>query len=188
MNFNQDRFNQLLDRAVVDMGAVLHAALVMIGEKHGLYKALAKKGPLTSEELAKNTNTNERYVREWLASQVAGGYVNYDQNKNRYSLTPEQAFTLAEEDSEAYLPGAFELFLSAAKAESRIADRFQSGEGLGWHEHDPGLFRGTERFFRPGYAAHLVSDWIPELEGVEQKLKKGARVADIDPDMVLPQF
>jgi 2-polyprenyl-3-methyl-5-hydroxy-6-metoxy-1,4-benzoquinol methylase len=179
MNLNEDRLNAVLGRAVLDMGAVMHAALVLIGEKHGLYKLLDERGPITSAELASGSNTKERYVREWLASQVAGGYVTYDKETDRYSLTPEQAFTLAEEDSPAYLPGAFELALSAAKAEPKIAERFQSGEGLGWHEHDPGLFRGTERFFRPGYAAYLTGTWIPSLHGVEAKLKKGARVADI---------
>ncbi len=179
MGINQDKLNDLLGRAVVDVGAILHASLVMIGEKHGLYKALAEDGPLNSEELAIRTNTSERYVREWLASQAAGGYISYDPEKKQYSMTTEQAFTLAQEDSPAYLPGAFELALSAIKAESDIFERFQTGSGLGWHEHDPGLFRGTERFFRPGYVANLVENWIPSLEGVEEKLKRGAIVADV---------
>jgi len=179
MSINQEKLNDLLGRAVVDVGAILHAALVMIGEKHGLYKALAEDGPLSSEELSIRTNTSERYVREWLASQAAGGYISYDAEKKQYSMTAEQSFTLAQEDSPAYLPGAFELALSAIKAESNILERFQTGSGLGWHEHDQGLFRGTERFFRPGYIANLVESWIPSLEGVEEKLKRGAIVADV---------
>ncbi len=180
MELNQERLNSLLGRAVVDFGATLHAGLVVIGEKLGLYKALANgDGPLTPAELATKTNTTERYVREWLNAQAAGGYVTYDADTGRYSLTPEQAFALANEDSPAYLPGAFQLVTAAIKSEPRIADAFRTGAGFGWHEHDHGLFEGTERFFRPNYVGNLVSSWIPALEGVEQKLQRGARVADI---------
>jgi SAM-dependent methyltransferase len=179
MELNQQKLNDFLGKAVVDIGATLHAGLVVIGEKLGLYKAIAESGPLTPAELAKKTSTNERYVREWLNSQAAGGYVTYDADSGKYSLSPEQAFTLADESSPAYLPGAFQLVTSAVKSEPQIADAFRSGAGFGWHEHDHGLFEGTERFFRPNYVGNLVSSWIPSLEGVEEKLRKGARVADI---------
>ena len=180
MELNQERLNAFLGRAVVDIGATLHAGLVVIGEKLGLYKALASAdGPLTPAELAAKTSTNERYVREWLNSQAAGGYVTYHADTMRYSLDAEQAFTLANEDSPAYLPGAFQLVTSAIKSESRIAEVFGTGAGFGWHEHDHGLFEGTERFFRPNYVGNLVSSWIPALHGVEEKLRRGARVADV---------
>lgn len=178
MELNQDRLNEFLGRAVVDIGATLHAGLVVLGEKLGLYKALAE-GPQTPAELAKRTGTNERYVREWLNSQAAGGYVTYASDDGRYSLSPEQAFTLADEASPAYLPGAFQLATSAVKSEPKISDAFRSGAGFGWHEHDHGLFEGTERFFRPNYVGNLITSWIPALQGVEEKLRRGARVADV---------
>jgi 2-polyprenyl-3-methyl-5-hydroxy-6-metoxy-1,4-benzoquinol methylase len=134
---------------------------------------------MTSVELAAATGCAERYVREWLASQAAGGYVTYDSARGLYSLSEEQAFALADENSPAFLPGAFQVALAAVKAEPKIAEAFKTGRGLGWHEHDAGLFHGTERFFRPGYAANLVSSWIPALDGVEPLLKQGARVADV---------
>src|SRR5712692_11516485 len=136
MSLNQDRLNEFLGRAVIDIGATLHAGLVLIGEKLGLYKTLATSAPMTPAELANKTGTNERYVREWLNAQAAGGYVTYDAGSGRYSLTAEQAFTLADEDSPAYLPGAFQLVTAAVKSEPKIAEAFKSGEGFGWHEHD----------------------------------------------------
>lgn len=180
MELNQQKLNEFMGRAVVDFGATLHAGLVVIGEKLGLYKALANgDGPLTPGELAKKTGTTERYVREWLNAQAAGGYVTYDADSGRYSLSPEQAFALANEDSPAYLPGAFLLAASTLKSESKITDAFKSGAGFGWHEHDRGLFEGTERFFRPNYIGNLVSSWIPALNGVDAKLRSGAKVADV---------
>jgi SAM-dependent methyltransferase len=178
MALNEDKLNQLLGKFVADFGATFHAGLVVIGEQLGLYKALAG-GALTSAELAERTGTDERYVREWLNSQAAGGYVQYDPSAGRYSLSEEQAFALADEKSPAYLPGAFLLAVSALRAVPHIAERFRTGEGFGWHEHDHGLFRGTELFFRPGYAANLTSAWIPALDGVEAKLRAGAKVADV---------
>lgn len=178
MNINEQKLNEFLGRAVVDIGATLHAGLVVLGEKLGLYKALAG-APLTPAELARKTGTNERYVREWLNSQAAGGYVTYEADTGRYSLDAEQAFALADEDSPAYLPGAFQLVTSAVKSEPKITDAFLSGAGFGWHEHDHGLFEGTERFFRPNYVGNLVSSWIPALDGVDAKLRRGAKVADI---------
>lgn len=175
---DMDRLNAFLGKFVGDLGASVHAGMVVIGEKLGLYKALAD-GAMTSAELAKQTGTDERYLREWLASQAAGGYVTYDEATHRFSLTPEQAFTLASEDSPAYLPGAFELALGSLNAVPRIAESFRTGAGMGWHEHADGVFHGCEKFFRPGYAANLVSSWIPALEGVQGKLERGARVADV---------
>jgi SAM-dependent methyltransferase len=178
MAINEEKLNQLLGRFVADFGATFHAGLVVIGESLGLYKALAG-GALTSAELAERTGTDERYVREWLNSQAAGEYVQYDPSTERYSLSEEQAFALADEKSPAYLPGAFLLAISALRAVPQITERFRTGQGFGWHEHDHGLFRGTELFFRPGYAANLTSSWIPSLNGVEAKLKAGAKVADV---------
>jgi len=177
---NEEKLNQLLGNSITDFGAAFHAGLVVIGESLGLYKALAQaEEPLTPAELARRTNTNERYVREWLCAQAAGGYVDYDPATQRYSLSEEQAFALADETSPAYLPGAFLIAVSALRAVPTMIERFRTGEGLGWHEHDHGLFRGTEMFFRPGYAANLISSWIPALDGVEEKLKAGAKVADV---------
>lgn len=179
MAVNPDKLNEFLDKAIVDFGATFNAALVRIGDKLGLYKALAAGGPQTPAELAKKTRTAERYVKEWLCSQAAGGYVTYDSKTGKFFLSEEQAFGLADENNPAFLPGAFQCALAAVRAEEQLTDRFKTGKGMGWHEHHPELFVGTERFFRPGYAANLVSAWIPALEGVEEKLKKGARVADV---------
>jgi 2-polyprenyl-3-methyl-5-hydroxy-6-metoxy-1,4-benzoquinol methylase len=179
MALNSQKLDELLGKGLVDFGATFHAALVQIGDKLGLYKALAQGGPMTSAQLAERTHTNERYIREWLSSQAAGGYVTYDPATSQFSLSEEQAFALADENSPAFLPGAFQLALAATRSVKQITDRFRNGDGFGWHEHDAELFEGTERFFRPGYAAHLVQEWIPALEGVEAKLRSGAKVADV---------
>ena len=179
MAINTDRLDALLGKAVVDFGATFHAALVGVGDRLGLYKALAGAGPQSPAQLAKNTGTAERYVREWLCNQAAGGYVTYDSLTGRFYLTEEQAFALADENSPAFLPGAFQVALAAAKAQEQITERFKTGKGMGWHEHDPDLFIGTERFFRPGYAANLISSWIPAMAGVAEKLTRGATVADV---------
>jgi SAM-dependent methyltransferase len=173
-----NRLNEFIGRFVTDLGAAVHTGMVVIGEKLGLYKALAA-GPMSSAELAAETKTDERYLREWLASQAAGGYITYDEKAHKFSLSPEQAFTLANEDSPAYLPGAFELALGSLAAVPRIVDSFRTGAGMGWHEHEDGVYHGCEKFFRPGYAANLVSSWIPSLDGVKQKLESGAKVADV---------
>jgi len=175
---DMDKLNAFIGRFVGDLGAAVHTGMVVIGEKLGLYKTLSH-GPMTSGELAAKTQTDERYLREWLCSQAAGGYITYDEASNKFSLTPEQAFTLAQEDSPAYLPGAFELALGSLDAVPRIAESFRSGAGMGWHEHVDGVFHGCEKFFRPGYAANLVSTWIPALSDVKTKLEAGARVADV---------
>jgi 2-polyprenyl-3-methyl-5-hydroxy-6-metoxy-1,4-benzoquinol methylase len=179
MAINQDKLYEFLAKAIVDFGATFNAALIRIGDKLGLYKALAAGGAQTSAELATRTGTAERYVREWLSAQAAGGYVTYDSLTGKFHLSEEQAFAMADETSPVFLPGAFQVALAAVKAEELLTERFKSGTGLGWHEHHPELFVGTERFFRPGYAANLISTWIPALEGVDAKLKSGARVADV---------
>lgn len=175
---NMDKLNAFLGQFVGDLGAAVHAGMVVIGEKLGLYKALAT-GPMTSVELAAKTKTDERYIREWLASQAAGGYVTYDDKTHQFNLSPEQNFALANEDSPAYIPGAFELALGSLAAVPRITEAFRTGAGMGWHEHNEGVFHGCESFFRPGYAANLVSNWIPSLHDVQAKLEAGARVADV---------
>ena len=175
---DMEKLNAFVGRFVMDLGAAVHTGMVVIGEKLGLYKALAE-GPMDSAELAARTKTDERYVREWLSSQAAGGYVTYDETSRKFRLSPEQAFTLANEDSPAYLPGAFELALGSLAAVPRIAESFRTGAGMGWGEHVEGVFHGCEKFFRPGYAANLVSGWIPALEDVQAKLEKGAKVADV---------
>jgi SAM-dependent methyltransferase len=175
---DMNKLNAFIGQFVGDLGAAVHAGMVVIGEKLGLYKALAAN-PQTPAELAAKTNTDERYVREWLSSQAAGGYVTYDEKSGKFSLTQEQAFALAQEDSPAYLPGAFELALGSLAAVPRIADSFRTGAGMGWHEHEDGVFHGCEKFFRPGYAANLVTSWIPALQDVGEKLQKGARMADV---------
>lgn len=180
MAINEEKLNQFLGSCITDFGATMHAGLVVIGESLGLYKAMAKAGKsLAPAELAGLTGTNERYIREWLNAQAAGGYVSYDAADQTYFLSEEQIFALADETSPAYLPGAFLLAVSALLAVPKMTERFRTGEGLGWHEHDAGLFRATEMFFRPGYAANLVGSWIPALDGVEEKLKAGASVADV---------
>lgn len=173
------KLQAFMGKMLGDMGAAASAALVVIGDKLGLYKALADSGPSTSASLASKTGTTERYVREWLAAQAAAGYVNYDASAERYSVSPEQAAALADDKSPAFVAGAFEIISSMFNDEPKITQAFKSGKGVGWHEHSNCLFRGTERFFRAGYAAHLVSEWLPSLTGVCDKLEKGARVADV---------
>jgi SAM-dependent methyltransferase len=176
---DEAKLEAFMGQAVTDMGAIISAPLMVIGEKLGLYKAMAGAGPLTSEEVAKRSGAAERYVREWLGNQAAGGYVTYDPESDRYTLPDEQALALADEDSPFYILGVYDSIASLYADEDQILEAFRSGKGMGWHEHDHRLFRGTERFFRPGYRANLVSEWIPALEGVEEKLERGAKVADV---------
>jgi 2-polyprenyl-3-methyl-5-hydroxy-6-metoxy-1,4-benzoquinol methylase len=178
MTIDEQKLNEFMGRFVGDLGAVLHAPLVVLGDKLGLYRALAK-GPQTAAELAKATGTAERYVAEWLAANAASKYVEYDAKTGAYSMTPEQVFTLADPDSPAYLPGAFLLAMSGFKDDAKITEIFRTGQGLGWHEHHSCLFEGTEKFFRPNYAANLIASWIPALDGVKEKLERGAMVADV---------
>ncbi len=178
MALDDAKLGEFLGRFVTDLGATVAAGNVVIGHRLGLYGALAE-GDATADELAARTETNPRYVTEWLRGQAAGGYVEYDAATETYSLTEEQAFVLANPDGAVYAPGAFVLALGALKAEGKITERFRTGEGLGWHEQDEDVFVGCEQFFRPGYIANLVPAWIPALEGVEAKLQAGAKVADL---------
>jgi SAM-dependent methyltransferase len=179
MAVDQAKLEQFVGKALGDIGSALTASLVVIGDKLGLYRAMAGAGPMTSKELAAKTDTTERSVREWLNAQAAAGYVEYDAASGRYTLPPEQAVALVDEESPACVLGGFQGMTAAMRAEPKVTAAFKSGKGVGWHEHDPNLFQGTERFFRPGYNANLVSTWIPALEGVREKLEKGARVADV---------
>ncbi|WP_200937187.1 MULTISPECIES: class I SAM-dependent methyltransferase [unclassified Phenylobacterium] len=179
MQVDQSKLEAFQGKMLGDMGAAVSAALVILGDRLGLYKAMAQGGPMTSLQLASATGTTERYVREWLAAQAAAGYVDYDPVKSEFSLTPEQAMVFADEGGPAFMAGGFELLASMFRDEPKVAAVFKSGKGLGWHEHDVCLFRGTERFFRPGYNAHLTTEWIPALDGMEGRLKAGARVADV---------
>jgi len=176
---NEAKLHDFVMKAVGEMGAAMNAALIVIGDKLGLYKAMAGAGPMTSAELAAKTATTERYVREWLAAQAAGGLVTYDAATEKYTLPPEQAFALADEMSPVFLPGAYYIISACLKDEAKITEAFRKGHGVGWHEHDSCLFFGTERFFRPNYRAHLIGEWIPALDGVEAKLKAGAKAADV---------
>jgi len=178
MSIDEAQLNDLLGRFVNDFGAAGFAATVVIGDKLGLYSALAA-GPATAAELADRTGTHPRLVAEWLAAQAASGYVTYHADNERFSLSAEQAFALADEDGPMYLPGAFQVMVAAVKDEPKVTQAFRNGGGVPWHVHDPDLFAGTERFFRPGYAANLVSSWIPALDGVQAKLEQGAQVADV---------
>ncbi len=174
------KLDAFMARFVSDLGASLSSALVLIGDQLGLYKAMDSAGhPLTPEELASLTATDPRYVREWLSAQAASGYVEYDPDTRRFWLSPEQAMALAQEDSPAYIPGAFQIVSAVIKDEHKVTEAFRGGTGVGWHEHHPALFEGTERFFRPNYATHLINDWIPALDGVKEKLQHRARVADV---------
>ena len=176
---DMDKLMAFLGQVVGELGATVNAGLIVIGDRLGLYRAMAASGPITSAELAEKTGTSERYVREWLNAQVAGAYVKYDAATQKYELPAEQAMALADESSPAFVSGAFELATATLKALPEIEASFKSGAGYGWHQHDHGVFTGCERFFRPGYNANLVSAWIPALDGVEEKLRVGARVADV---------
>ncbi len=176
---DEQRLEAFLGRFVGDMGAAMTMPLVRLGERLGLYKALAHAGPLTSQEVADRSGVRERYVREWLANQTASGYIEFDAATDRYTMPDEHAMALADEDSPVYMLGGLGIMASVWADEDRLADRFTRGEGFGWHEHDPRLFSGTERFFRPGYQAHLVTEWIPALDGLVDRLTAGATVADV---------
>ena len=176
---NEQKLHDLLGRAIVDFGAVSLAPLVLIGDRLGLYRTLAAHGPLTSAQLAAKSDTNERYVREWLNAHAASGYVSYEAEAGHYSLSPEQAMVFADEDGPAFIVGGFQTALAAGRIVDRLTDAFRTGAGIGWHEHHHELFHGIERFFRSSYVGNLVQSWIPSLDGVEARLRDGIRVADI---------
>lgn len=175
----QQKMEQFAGQVITDLAAAMAGVMTVLGHKLGLYRALAESGPITSHELARISSTNERSVREWLHGQVAGGYILFNADAREYSLPPEHAFILANPDSPAFLPPAFDVAASLWHDEDKILAAFRSGEGVGWHEHNCRLFTGTEAFFRNGYRAHLIQTWIPSLSGIQQRLAAGGRVADI---------
>ncbi|MET4070822.1 SAM-dependent methyltransferase [Bradyrhizobium sp. S3.2.6] len=179
MEVNSDRLNAFMGKMITEVGAAINASLVLLGDKLGLYRVLAAKGPMNSAELARATGTNERYVREWLASQAASGYVEYDSVSGKFSMLPEQAMALADEDSPVFLGAVGNVIAAAFLDEPKITDAFKSGKGVGWNRRSECLFCGTARFFRTGYMHHLVQEWLPALDGVVDKLKRGAKVADV---------
>jgi len=176
---DQTKLNDFLGKIVSDVGAAMSAALVVLGDQLGLWRALASSGPVTPAELAQRTETVERYVREWLNAMAAGGYVAYDAQTQRYRLGPEQAVALADSESPAFVPGLFQVTAAMWAAEAKIAANFRTGAGLMWGHHHPCLFEGTERFFRSGYLGNLVQTWLPALDGVVARLERGARIADV---------
>jgi SAM-dependent methyltransferase len=176
---DEAKLEAFMERFVGELGACATAPMVLIGDKLGLYKAMADSEPVTPAQLAERTGTRERYIREWLCQQAASEYVEYDASDGTFRLPPEHALALAVDESPAFIPGAFQLLAAMIKDEPAITERFRSGDGFGWHEHHHDLFEGTERFFRPGYNAHLVAEWIPSLDGVEERLNEGIHVADI---------
>ncbi len=176
---NQAKLEAFLGKMVGDLGAALSMGLAWIGDRLGLYKAMADSGPVTSEELAKRTGTTERYIREWLLHQAASGWVEYDPQTKKYTLPPEHAVALTDDNSPFCVAGAFQLCHAMSNAQSRIADVVKNGGGMLWGEHDPELFKGTERFFRASYLGFLVNAWIPALDGAQKKLEAGAVVADV---------
>jgi len=176
---DEGKLEQVLGQLVTDMGAAMNGVLVLMGVELGLWRALDNAGPLTADALAERAGMRERYVREWLSAQAASGYLTYDAATGAFTLPPEQAMAFAREDSPVYLAGGYRLISSVFKDRQKITERIRGGEGFGWHEHDPELFAGTEQFFRPGYRANLVGEWLPALDGVVDKLSAGAKVADI---------
>lgn len=179
MSTQTDSIEEFMGRIMSDMGAAVSGALVQLGDELGFYRAMAEAGPLDSVELARRTGTHERYVREWLAAQAASGYAEYDDEHNLYSLNEAQAAVLADENSSSFGAGGFDCVAAVWRDEPKIREAFRTGEGVGWHDHSACLFRGTERFFRPGYQRHLISEWIPALCGVQEKLEHGATAADV---------
>jgi SAM-dependent methyltransferase len=179
MEVDNAKLEALMGRMIGELGAAINVPLMMIGDRLGLFKAMAEAGPLTSQQLAQKTGTDERYLREWLSAMAAGDIVKFDPAANTFTLPNEQALALAVDESPVNLQGAFSVISSTYNDWEHLADAFQTGRGVGWHEHHHSLFSGTDRFFRPGYRSHLISEWIPALDGVEQRLKAGAKVADV---------
>ena len=179
MAIDEQKLEAFMGQAVGDLGAAISGLMVHLGDELGLYKAMAGAGAVTSTQLAERTSCDERYIREWLNNQAAGGYVAYDASTGTYRLPDEQALALADEDSPVFVPGGFAGIAAAWSGAPKFIDAFRTGKGVGWHEQDARLFRGTERFFRPGYKAHLVPEWIPALEDAETRLHRGAKVADV---------
>jgi SAM-dependent methyltransferase len=178
-NVDMDKLNQFMGKMLGDVGAAANTALIRTGDRLGLYKALADKGPMTSIELAKATGTTERYVREWLSAQAASGYVDYDPGTAKFSMQPEQVMVFADEDSPVFMGAVGDLMAAMMLDEPKVSDAFKSGKGVGWNDRAECLFCGTARFFRTTYKHHLVQEWLPALDGVVAKLERGAKVADV---------
>jgi len=179
MTLNMEKLEPLLHMMVQELGAAANAALVLVGDKLGLYRALAERGPLSAKSLAEKTGTHERYIREWLSAQAASNFIEHDASAGTFSMTPEQAAVLADPDSPVNMTGGFYSLAAVFADEPKLTSAFQSGNGVGWGDHSDCLFCGTERFFRPGYKAHLVDEWLPALDGVADKLMSGGKVADV---------
>ncbi len=179
MAIDEQKLTALVQKGVQDMGATISGFLVYLGDRLGLFRALRDSGPATASELAQRTGLAERYVKEWLCSQAASGTVSYDAARMHFFMTEEQCACYADENSPSCFLGAYEVIASLFADEPKLLAAFHSGNGVGWHEHDPRLFSGTARFFRPGYAAHLLGEWIPALHGVEETLQRGAKVVDV---------
>ena len=179
MTIDEGKLNAFMGKVVGDVGAAMSGVLVVLGDKLGLFRALATGGPLTTGELAKRSECAERYVREWANAMASGGYVTYDPKTKRYTLPEEQAFALANTESPAYCTGMFQITQAMYAAEAKIEASFRTGGGLEWGQQHPCLFEGTERFFRAGYIGNLMTSWIPALDGVAAKLTRGAKVADV---------
>src|SRR4051794_32605655 len=179
MPINEAKLNDFMGKIVGDLGATMSGALLVLGDRLGLYKAMATLGAVSPAELARRTETSERYVREWLNAQAASGYVTYEPSSGKYTLPPEQAFALANDESPAAVPGAFHVARALWSAIDETVANFRTGEGREWGHQHPSLFEGTERFFRAGYIGNLVTAWIPALDGARQKLEAGAKVADV---------
>ena len=179
MTIDENKLNEFVNKAVSDVGSTMSSILVVLGDRLGLWKAMAAAGPIDAAALAQRTETHERYVREWLDAQASAGYVTYDPKTKKYTLPPEQAAALADETSPAFFPGLFEVAAACWAATDKMTDRFRTGGGIEWGHHHPCLFQGTERFFRSSYIGNLVQAWLPSLDGVVAKLERGARVADV---------
>ncbi len=180
--FDKTKLNKFVEKSATEWGAALGVLLTFAGDRLGLFKAMAGAGPLTPEELARRTSTHPRIIREWLAAQAAGGIVTYNANSGTYELPQEHAIALIDENSPAYIAGAYQMITGIFQDEEKIIEAFKTGKGLGWGDHHHYLFQATERFFKPNYIANLISSWIPALEGVEAKLKNGgggAKIADV---------
>jgi SAM-dependent methyltransferase len=179
MDVNPDRLNTFIGKMLGDVGAAMGASLMLIGDKLGLYKTLTAKGPMNSSELARATGTSERYVREWLSAQAASGYVEYNAASNKFSMTPEQTLVLGDDDSPVFMGAVGSVVAATLLDEPKVSDAFKTGKGVGWNQRSECLFCGTARFFRTAYKHHLVQEWLPALDGVVEKLKRGAGVADV---------
>src|ERR687890_300521 len=181
MVVDEKKLNEFIEKVGNEWGASIGALLTFVGDRLGLFKAMAGAGALTPEELAKKTGTHPRIIREWLAAQTAGGFVTYNPSAGTYTLPDEQALALTDENSPAYIPGFYQVMAGLYKDQEKIIDTFRTGKGLGWGDHHHYLYEGTERSFKPYYVANLTTSWIPALEGVGDKLKNGggAKVADV---------